>query len=112
MHVHFLYCKEIGARIKTQLVSISICDNVLLKTLNQTEEYVIGLTTIDGISITKDSRKKVGFVGILSNIKAVRLIYNLTVGEGKLRYLCTYKLSQDPLEHFFLVHKGKIWIEQ
>ena len=49
---------------------------------------------------TKDSRKT-GFMGIVCNIEAVMNIFNNNVVNGPLLYLCTYKLSQDPLEHFF-----------
>ena len=46
--------------------------------------------------------KKTAFLRFLSAIRALQGIYNEYVGEGKpLKYLLTYKLSQDHLELFF-----------
>ncbi|GFN81904.1 THAP domain-containing protein 9 [Plakobranchus ocellatus] len=48
------------------------------------------------------TKMKTAFVGFLTAIRAVQGIYNEYVGEGKpLKYLLTYKLSQDHLELFF-----------
>ena len=78
-------------------------DNKLLweNKIKHTEEYIRGLQTIDGLNIVKNSPRKVGFIGILSNILAIKQIYVNVIENGPMSYLCTYKLSQDPLEHFF-----------
>ena len=71
-------------------------------TFQRCEEYILGLQTLNGDNIVKKSAKKIGFVAIISNISAMRKIYSDIVETGLVDYVCTYKLSQDPLEHFFL----------
>ena len=69
--------------------------------LERTKTYILGLTTVRGDSMTTKDSRKTGFMGIVCNIEAVMNIFNNNVDNGLLLYLCTYKLSQDPLEHFF-----------
>ena len=69
--------------------------------LIKTYAYVSNLTTINNVSLTKDDSRKTGFVGILCNIRAVELIFNDIVTFGPMNFICTLKMSQDPLEHFF-----------
>ena len=63
--------------------------------------YVSGLTTINNVSLTKSDSRKTGFVGVLCNIRAIENIFNDVVTYGPMTFICTLKLSQDPLEHFF-----------
>ena len=69
--------------------------------LIKTYAYVSNLTTINNVSLIKDDSRKTGFVGILCNIRAVELIFNDIVTFGPMNFICTLKMSQDPLEHFF-----------
>ena len=69
--------------------------------LDLTEEYLLGLKTIEGKSLVKEDRRKPGFLGIIVNIHSVQNIFGEHVVNGSLDYLATYKLSQDYLEHFF-----------
>ena len=39
--------------------------------------------------------------GWLVNIKSIRELYDYIVKNEKMNYICTFKLSQDPLENFF-----------
>ena len=49
------------------------------------------------------SRRKTGFIGFLTAIKSTKEIFNDLVAEegAPLKYLLTYKMSQDHLELFF-----------
>ena len=78
-------------------------ENVQIRqqTLDHAETYIRQLQSVDGKIIVKEDSRKTGFLGILSNIDALRCLYSDIVLDGPLSYLCTYKLSQDPLEHFF-----------
>ena len=39
--------------------------------------------------------------GWLVNIKSIRELYDYIVKNEKMNYICTFKLSQDPLVNFF-----------
>jgi hypothetical protein len=48
------------------------------------------------------SQTKFDFIGIIGALLSIKNLCNRLVCEsGKLLYLCTYKLSQDHIEHFF-----------
>ena len=47
------------------------------------------------------SERYATFLGWLVNIKSMTRLYKYIVEEDHLKYLCTFKLSQDPLENFF-----------
>ena len=72
------------------------------KFLDEASEYIRDLKTSDGQSILA-SRRKTGFLGFLLDIDAiVGLVGDLVNVENPvLRYLLTYKMSQDHLELFF-----------
>ena len=72
------------------------------KFLDEANEYIGGLKGPDGQSILT-SKRKTGFLGFLLCIKAVvGLAEDLVNGENPvLKYLLTYKMSQDHLELFF-----------
>ena len=71
--------------------------------LDLTEEYLLGLKTIEGKSLVKEDRRKPGFLGIIVNIHSVQNIFGEHVVNGSLDYLATYNLSQDYLEHFLVL---------
>ena len=64
--------------------------------------YISGLKEPSGTLMTT-SRRKTGFIGFLTAIKSTKEIFRELVGkeDAPLRYLLTYKLSQDHLELFF-----------
>ena len=72
------------------------------KFLNDACEYIKGLKGPDGQSILT-SKRKTGFLGFLVCVEAVHgLAKDLVCGENPvLKYLLTYKMSQDHLELFF-----------
>ena len=72
------------------------------KFLDEASEYIRNLKTSDGQSILT-SRRKTGFLGFLVDIDAVvGLVQDLVNVENPvLKYLLTYKMSQDHLELFF-----------
>ncbi len=55
-----------------------------------------------------NSPRKTCFVGFLTNISSLRFLYQSLVATGKLKYLLTYKLSQDHLELFFASVRGRM----
>ena len=72
------------------------------KFLDNACEYIKGLKGPDGRPILQ-SKRKTGFLGFLLCVKAVHgLAKDLVCGENPvLKYLLTYKMSQDHLELFF-----------
>ena len=75
--------------------------NVWKPFLDMTNEYILNLKTSHGKSLVTEDSRKTGFVGIIANIHSVQEIFKNIVVNGRLEYLCLYKLSQDHLEHFF-----------
>jgi hypothetical protein len=68
--------------------------------IQDAKEYIKGLTDDKGLPLIKSSRKT-PFVGFLLAISSIQGLYEDLVKSKKLKYLCTYKLSQDHLELFF-----------
>lgn len=66
-------------------------------------EYLKGITNSEGKSIFKTQRR-VPFVGFVSGVIAVLGIFDEYVKppNSQIKYLLTYKLSQDHLELFFV----------
>jgi len=67
---------------------------------NETVEYICNLKTVDGKSVLNSSRYK-AYLGWLVNIKTMTKLYEYVICTGEMSFLCTFKLSQDPLENFF-----------
>ena len=74
---------------------------VWLSVFQKTRIYILGLKNLHGDTIVENDRRKAGFLGILCNIAAVTSLFVELVENGPMSFLCTYKLEQDPLEHFF-----------
>lgn len=69
--------------------------------LDHAFEYMKSLHDVAGNKMYTTS-KKTAFIGFMAAIRATQALYTQYVGDGKpLRYLLTYKLSQDHLELFF-----------
>ena len=70
--------------------------------LEQSYDYIRGLRDVGGDLICS-SRKKTGFLGFLCAIKSVGALFQdlIACEHPLLRYLLTYKLSQDHIELFF-----------
>lgn len=65
------------------------------------QQYIYSLRHTD-FSLVRTSLRKTAIVGfLLSSLSAVSLFDLLVKKENTLRYLLTYKLSQDHLELFF-----------
>jgi len=71
-----------------------------MSVFKRTREYILGLSLQDETKIVR-SKRKTGFIGFLMNIKALQNIFDFYVRSGHLKYLLTYKMSQDHLELFF-----------
>ena len=68
--------------------------------------YLKELRNLQGVNLIF-TQKKTGFFGMICNIFSIQEIYDLHVEKGTLFYLCTYKFSQDFLEHFFGLMRSK-----
>lgn len=70
------------------------------------KNYILGLK-LQGRLIT-ETRRKTGFVGFLVAIESLKSLYQETVEEASvLKYIATYRLSQDHLELFFGAIRSK-----
>ncbi|CAG4948590.1 unnamed protein product [Colias eurytheme] len=76
--------------------------------LEELETYLKTLRFIEG-DLVINSGRKTGFLGFLISIKALRIIFYkyIRIENAPLRYLCTYKMSQDHLEVFFSAIRSK-----
>ncbi len=54
------------------------------------------------------SLRKTAFIGFLINIHSLQYLYKSLVLESKVKYLLTYKFSQDHLELFFSAIRGRL----
>lgn len=70
--------------------------------VDEAAAYIRGLTVEGGKSILK-TKRKTGFIGFLLGIESIKAIFNEYVAapQAPLKYLRTYKFSQDHLELFF-----------
>lgn len=69
--------------------------------LEKAEVYLTTLKLRNGIKVINSGRK-MGFIGFLACIKSLKLVYiQLVEVENKLKYLPTYKISQDHIELLF-----------
>ena len=68
---------------------------------DETTLYIMGLKNADG-RLMVTTKKKTAFVGFLTAISAIKGIFeDLIERKSSLKYLLTYKLSQDHIELFF-----------
>lgn len=68
--------------------------------IDKIHQYIVNLKTKDGILITK-CRKKTGFVGFFVDLVSAKGLFQDLVVSNKMKYLLTYKFSQDHLELWF-----------
>jgi len=70
--------------------------------LSQAYQYLYQLKDLQGTVMHK-TRRKTGFIGFMAAIESVKGIFEDMVGSeaAPLKYLLTYKMSQDHLELFF-----------
>ncbi|KAH8027113.1 hypothetical protein HPB51_002267 [Rhipicephalus microplus] len=71
-----------------------------------TQAYIKGLRDPAGPPVLEDL-KKTGFVGFLICMASTEKMFDELVGQGKLKYLLTHKLSQDHAENFFGSVRGR-----
>jgi hypothetical protein len=62
--------------------------------------YISGLKTASGQNVLHSNRYA-SFLGWLVNIKTMTELFSYIVKTGDLKFILTFKLSQDPLENFF-----------
>ena len=70
---------------------------------NDTVNYICSLKTKNGQSVLNSTRYA-AFLGWLVNIKTITELYEYVVTSGEMAFMCTFKLSQDPLEIFFFLY--------
>lgn len=70
---------------------------------DEAEEYLASLTeTANNGKLIVDGPRKRGFLGFIVCLRSAKQIFErLVENEGSLKYLLTYKLSQDHIEMFF-----------
>ena len=68
--------------------------------LSEAAAYIKGLTDVKGVPL-HETRKKTPFIGFLLAMQSIRNVFEECVSGGDLKYLLTYKMSQDHLELFF-----------
>ena len=68
--------------------------------LNESLTYIQDLKIANGNHILT-SRRKTGFLGFVVTINSMKGLFDGLINSGKLKYLLTYKFSQDHLELFF-----------
>ena len=66
----------------------------------ESEQYILGLKHEDGKLVIK-GRRSAAFIGWLINIQSLRVIFDELITSNQMKFILTYKLSQDPLEIFF-----------
>jgi len=66
----------------------------------KTVHYITNLKTKSGQCVL-DSSRYAAFLGWLVNIKTIMELYDYVISSGDMNFMCTFKLSQDPLENFF-----------
>lgn len=66
----------------------------------KTVSYICNLKTQTGQFVLESSRYA-AFLGWLVNIKTLTELYEYVITSEEMSFLCTFKLSQDPLENFF-----------
>ncbi|KAL3186990.1 hypothetical protein MRX96_026087 [Rhipicephalus microplus] len=71
-----------------------------------TQAYIKGLRDPAGRPVL-EGLKKTGFVGFLICMASTEKMFDELVGQGKLKYLLTHKLSQDHAENFFGSVRGR-----
>ena len=74
--------------------------NFWMPFVDEAYSYILNLRDLKGVLMTH-SRRKTPFIGFLCAIASVKCLYNSLVGGNLLKYLLTYKLSQDHLELYF-----------
>jgi hypothetical protein len=70
------------------------------------EKYISQLKTEDG-KLLINSARKTAFIGFLVNMKSFRFLFEQHVKNGPMKYLLTYKFSQDHLELFFCALRSR-----
>jgi hypothetical protein len=70
------------------------------KVFSDSIDYISNLKDLQGKKLVNTPRKT-AFIGLLINIQSLKLLFKNLVEEGHLKYLLTYKLSQDHIELFF-----------
>lgn len=68
--------------------------------LDYSQHYILGLRDTTG-RLLVESPRKTGFIGFLACINSTKACFYQTVNNGPMKYLLTYKFSQDHLELFF-----------
>lgn len=63
-------------------------------------KYICNLKTSNGKSVLETPRYA-AYLGWLVNVKTITQLYENIISTGEMNFMCTFRLSQDPLENFF-----------
>ena len=73
--------------------------------MEEATPYLQSLTFADG-SLVVASKRKAGFLAFLTAISTFSGLYQTYVKEGPMKFILTYKTTQDPIELLFSVFRG------
>lgn len=75
--------------------------DIILTFLDKADLYLRGLKTATNGSLLLNTNRHTGFLGLLVCIRSIKVLYSNLILPEHLKFLPTYKLSQDCLELFF-----------
>lgn len=74
---------------------------IIYAKLDECFKFIVGLRNTSG-QLLIQSRKKTGFIGLLMSINSLKFLFeDLVLQKDIVKYIPTYKLSQDHIELFF-----------
>lgn len=79
----------------------------ILEFFDKAENYIKNLRTSKNGQLVLESKKKTGFLGFLTGIYWVKFLYSTLIETNTLKFILTYKFSQDHLEMFFSAIRSK-----
>lgn len=86
-----------------ELKKKALCENnasFILEYSEEAIEYINALKLPSGIFLV-NSRRNVGFVGLIAALRNMSVLYKRFIETGILKFIPLYKTNQDPIELFF-----------
>ena len=75
--------------------------------INKSVDYISFLRDNHNKQKLLESPRKTGFLGLIVCLKSINLFFNEALNKNYLKYILTYKLSQDHIEMFFSAIRSK-----
>ena len=96
----FLNTRNCYGNVKCKKPLFNDNSNFVTTFVNESVEYLSSLNGLKGENILHSARKT-GFLGLIVCLTSVQNLFSEVVQSDTMKYLLTYKLSQDHLEMFF-----------